>query len=149
MASVQGVMLSGRYRTEALASHWSESGSKYCQTPACKEHDVLEDLGHILARCESLKGTRENLMRFTENYCKTVEIAEVRKIIMTYTKTEYPVFCQFMVDCSVLPDVIKACQTYDRGAVLSHLFRITRTWCYCLHRERLKVLGRWKRPRGR
>ena len=147
MASVQGVMLSGRYRTEALASHWSESGSKYCKIPSCNDLKVVEDLKHILAKCDSLTSTRGNLLKFTVNYCKTVETEEVRNLILTYTNTEHPVFCQFIVDCSVLPDVIKLCQKYDRGVVLSQLFRVTRTWCYCLHRERMKVLGRWQRPK--
>ena len=30
MASVQGIMLSDRFRTEVLISHWSENGSKHC-----------------------------------------------------------------------------------------------------------------------
>ena len=81
-------------------------------------------------------------MKFTENYCKTLEIEEVKRLILTYTNTEHPVFCQFIVDCSVLPDVIHACQKFNRGAVQSHLFHVTRTWCYCLQRDRLKVLGR-------
>ena len=31
MASVQGIMLSGRFWAEALVSYWSENGSKHCK----------------------------------------------------------------------------------------------------------------------
>ena len=65
MANVQTVMLSGRYRTEALASHWSESGSKFCQTPQCKDLNLVEDLTHILAVCGALNHTRSKLRNVT------------------------------------------------------------------------------------
>ena len=48
---------------------------------------------------------------------------------------------QFMLDCSVLPSVISAAQKDDNIHAL--LYRVTRTWCYSLHRTRLKLLGRW------
>ena len=144
MAGVQAVMLSGRYRTEALASHWSDSGTRDCKTEHCKGQNLEENIEHILSKCYSLDQTRTQLRHFKSNYSSKVDNAEIRRLIYTYTNTDHPQFCQFLVDCSVLPDVIRACQDYGQGVVHSHLFRVTRSWCYSLHRDRLKLLGRWR-----
>ena len=144
MAKVQLIMISGRYRTEALASHWSPSGSKNCQTPQCIGLGKVEDLRHILAECESLDATRNRLSDFTGKYSDKIDVPEIRRIIETYCSSQHPDFCQFLVDCSVLPVVIRAAQEFGSKLVHEHLFRITRTWCYCLHRDRLRILGRWK-----
>ena len=44
---------------------------------------------------------------------------------------------QFVLDCSVIPEVISAAQK-DKS-VYTLLFKATRTWCYSLHRTRLKL----------
>ena len=144
MANVQLTMISGRYRTEALASHWSFSGSKYCPTPHCTDLGTVEDLRHILAECGALQSTRKNLSDFTAKYCKKIDVPEIVRIILTHCSVQHPQFCQFLVDCSVLPAVIRAAQEFGSKLVHEHLFRVTRTWCYCLHRDRLRILGRWK-----
>jgi hypothetical protein len=43
-AVVQSKMLSGRYRTEQLARHWSSDKNDFCLAPTC--HEVLESLDH-------------------------------------------------------------------------------------------------------
>ena len=149
MANIQCLMLSGRYRTEALCSHWSESGDKFCKSSNCKEYQTVEDLPHILATCGSLQATREKLMDFTAKYKNTIEISVVQDIISTFCSTSHPSFCQFLIDCSVLPEVITAAQNHGSDVVFHHLFRITRTWCYCLHREtdlRTSAVGRKDEP---
>ena len=143
MAKVQSIMLSGRYRTEALSSHWSETRSAHCKTPHCKDLGIREDLLHILATCKSLEPTRERLKDFTRKYCSRLDSSEVQRIIHTYSSPTHPQFCQFLTDCSVLPDVIVATQAHGQEGVHRHLFNVTRTWCYCLHRDRLRILDHW------
>ena len=45
-----------------------------------------------------------------------------------------------------LPVLLSGIGAQEFGSKLVHenLFRVTRTWCYCLHRDRLRILGRWK-----
>ena len=50
---------------------------------------------------------------------------------------------QFILDASVHPSVITLVQTYGQD-ILMPIFYLTRTWCYSLHRERLKLLGLFK-----
>ena len=57
-ATVQAKMLSGRYRTEKLCSHWSNNKSGYCLSGCSSQ---VEDLSHILLDCPSLSKTRNTL----------------------------------------------------------------------------------------
>ena len=142
MARVQCLMLSGRYRTEVLRSHWSVSGSVACRTPACQGEQMAEDIEHILEVCGSLVLTRNKLLDFTTNYCWKHEIGFVVPMIRTYCSPTHRLYSQFMLDCSCIPDIISATQAHGQ-IVLHHLFSITRVWCYCLHRDRLRALGLW------
>ena len=139
MSTVQATMLSGRYRTELLCSNWSTSSS-HCKTPSCHGQGVDEDLHHILAACNSLETTRQSLAAFTSNVC--LESPQVKPIVQKFCAPTHPQFVQFLLDCSALPEVILMKQQHG-PSVLNPLFRITRTWCYCLHRARLKILDRW------
>ena len=140
MSTVQGLMISGRYRTEQLCRHWSANKKGFCLAPSCIGLELVEDLPHILIQCASLEPTRQQLLSFTVNYSQSCEILQpILRILYLRTHSS---FCQFLIDCSVLPTVIAATQQYGPD-VLHHLFRITRTWCFCLHKARLKILGRW------
>ena len=140
MSSVQATMISGRYRTELLCSNWS-SNSGCCELPSCKDNHVLEDLQHILAVCSSLEPARLRLSNYTHKICD--QFPEIKNIIQQYCTRTNPLFVQFLLDCSVLPEVILAKQEHGL-AFLGPLFKISRTWCYCLHKTRLKLLDRWK-----
>ena len=131
---------SGRYRTQALTSHWTNTSSICSLSPLC---NASEDVTHFLSNCIALEATRQKLFKFTESYCASH--SAVTHIIQAYCSktTESRLFCQFLLDCSVLPEVIVSVQT-NGPDILTHLFNISRIWCYTLHRERLKMLNRWK-----
>ena len=122
-------------------SNWSSNTSGCCQTPSCRDLSLPEDLKHILAECDSLQSTRDSLMAFTRNISRSCP--EIKPIVEKYCSLIHPDFIQFLLDCSVLPEVIQAQQQCGSQAILNPLFRITRTWCFCLHKARLKILGRW------
>ena len=140
MATQQARLLSGRYRTAALTSHWSDTSGACKLSPSC---NTTEDTSHFLKHCSALQTTRENLFSFTDSYSDSHPL--IASIIQKYCKrgTECRLFCQFILDCSVLPEVIIAVQTNGQ-VILHHLFNITRIWCYALHRERLKILNKWR-----
>ena len=137
-AVVQARMLSGRYRTETLCSHWSSNRNGWCLTPACQGSQVKEDLEHILAFCPSLDSTRENLHIFTMKYAELNPV--LSPILSTYTNLSHQLFYQFLLDCTCIPDVIA--NLYGM-TVIDKLLYVGRTWCYSLHRERAKLLNRW------
>ena len=139
MATIQARMLSGRYRTEYLCRHWSKNKAGICLlSEACSS--TLDQLPHILAVCPALQPTRDKLVKFTMSYCQRVPY--LSHIIFKYLRPDHPLYCHFIIDCSTIPQIISATQEYGNEA-LAHFFNITRTWCYSLHRERMKILGRW------
>ena len=142
-ATIQARMLSGRYRTELLCSHWSGNPHGWCTTPDCQGLEVSEDIQHILLSCPSLEPTCENLLIFTKSYCLTYPV--LNPILSIYCSPSHPQFCQFLLDCSCMPVIITFTQEHGIDA-LHHLLYICRTWCYCLHRDRARLLGRWTRP---
>jgi hypothetical protein len=93
MASVQAKMISGRFRTELLCSHW-------------------------------------------------LNLPVIKKIALEFCSPTSPHFCQFLLDCSVLPPVILAVQEHGIN-ILDQLFQLTRTWVYTLHKARMRKLCRW------
>ena len=137
MATCQAIMLSGRYRTQKLCSKWDNSPD-YCRlSPTCQ---APEDINHIIQHCQALNNTRDRLMVFTRKYCEDKHT--IQEIVQTHCAPDKTSFCQFLLDCSVLPDVIVAKQK-DGPVILHHLFELTRIWCFSLHRDRLKLLNRW------
>ena len=140
MATVQAKMLSGRYRTEALCSNWKIHSTGVCLlSPVCSS--TIEDLQHILSHCCALTPTREKLLDFTTRYCLQVS-TPISQLITEYTNPSNKDFHQFLIDCSTLPAIISAARLHGYD-VHHHLFHVTRTWEYTLHKERLKILGRW------
>ena len=92
-AIIQRRMLSGRYRTELLARHWSRNRNGYCLSSSLC-NSTQETLEHILLWCPAYHNLRERLMNL-------------------WLSNPYP-----------------------------HIY-LTRTWCFSIHRERAKILGRW------
>ena len=138
MATVQAKFLSGRYRTQALCSHWSGVTATCKLSLTC---NTAEDIPHILKHCVALEQTRTRLTVFTRSYCTSRPV--ISCLVERYCEVNCSLYVQFLLDCSVLPDVIAAVQVHGQG-ILTDLFNITRMWVYCLHRDRLKCLGRWR-----
>ena len=141
-ATIQAKMLSGRYRTELFCSHWSQNKAGVCLLSSCNGRFVPEDLPHILRDCPQLEETRLQLKHFTAKYSTNLH-ESITDIVQQFTDPSHPQNIQFLLDCSSLPVVITLSQQLG-GDVLFHLFHISRTWCYSLHRERLKYLGKFK-----
>ena len=111
-------------------------------SPECK--NILEDLQHIIKTCPALQPTRLKLSEFTKEYTeKKIDNEEVRKLILSMTTLTHPQYMDYLLDCSCLPPVVSLVQRLGVEEVLPHLFTISGTWLFVLHRERLKLLGRW------
>ena len=134
--TVQIRMLSGRYRVGSLTRHFSPDSSGLCELCGTE----VEDLPHMLVpRCPLLEDRREALLDFALAAAKPSPVC--LSILDTAIASDEQSWLQFVLDCSTLPDVIQASQS--DASTLKTLFKITRTWCYSLHRSRLKLLGRW------
>lgn len=131
-----------RYYTEAMCSHWSKNKRGLCLLSPVECIDTIEDLNHIIKICPVLTPCRQNLVLFTEKYADKIESTEICALLTNLCDLTHPSFVNFLLDCSSLSEVIASVQQHGQ-AVLHHLFRVKRTWLFVLHRERLKILGRW------
>ena len=139
-ACCQARMLSGRYRCEALLRHWKPQNTGLCLlSDSC---DEPEDLTHIVQRCVALEDVRRKLIDHTDIIASSLP-EYIKKIVILYCNPESQAFCEFLLDCSTMPLVISAVQSYG-DEVFHPLFDLTQTWLFVLHRERLKLLGQWK-----
>ena len=142
-AIIQARFLSGRYRTESLCRFWSDNTVGVCLLHSCVNNQITEDVSHILVICDSLASVRDQLLAFFSNY--GVSHPHLRPVITGFlSSSNFSYKTQFLLDCSVLPEIIQLQQHYGQ-IVLDELFHITRTWCFTIHRERLRRLDRWKK----
>ena len=131
-------MLSGRYRTESLRRHWIPNSQGHCSLPSCS-HGVTEDLHHILLICPSYHNTRGRILTLWREQLK--DLPEILQTTLQYcNNTNSPNFMQFLLDPSVLPDIITLTQNYGQF-ILKLLFYLTRTYCHAIHKHRLSALG--------
>ena len=140
-ACCQAKMLSGRYRTCLLSRHWSGDSSGCCSLPTCRLDPTPGTLPHILTECVDLAPARQRVISLWSEYLRDKPI--LLPTIKLYTVgTKSSLFIQFLVDCTVLPDVIALKQLHGQS-VHDSLLYLTRTFCFSVHKERLKLLGKW------
>lgn len=137
-ACIQAKYLSGRFRTDKLLSHFSKKNSIFCQLHP--EQPAVGDLEHHLVLCPSLEDRRTLLFQYWDSL--TSNSAPCREIITRMKSANLSMFMQFILDCSVFPEVISATQKHG-GIIFRILFKATRTYCYSMYRERLKRLDKW------
>ena len=90
---------------------------------------------NLLLICPAYASTRAGLVQ----KWKSVQNPAVSVLANTALTRPPPYLMQFLLDATVLPDIIAQVQSAGEG-ILSTLFSLTRTWCYSIHRERLRIL---------
>ena len=137
-ACIQAKYLTGRFRTDKLLSYFSKKNSAFCQLHP--EQEMIGDLEHHLVLCPVLQERRTLLFQYWDTLTSTS--LACREIVNVYKSAPLKLFMQFILDCSVLPEVITATQQHGI-IVLNILFKATRTYCYSMYRERMKRLDMW------
>ena len=133
----QARFLSGRYRSFSLTRHWSASNKEgFCLSPTCK--NARETTEHILVHCDAYLDCKRRLYALW----LSTKTKAVLKLVLEALSSETSYLLQFILDCSVLPSVIRATQLFGQN-ILHELFYLTRSWCFSIHRQRMKMLGRW------
>ena len=129
----QARFLSGRYRTEYLCRHWSANVKGFCLSPTCDQTE--ENIEHILLFCGAYTSVRDNLTSLWLSNSNPI----VHYLAFDALTSSPDYLVQFILDCSVLPRVITAVQDYGK-IILDILFYLTRTWCFSIHRQRMKMV---------
>ena len=136
-AVTQARMLSGRYRTQNLCKYFTSESSGFCQI-GCIEK--IEDIKHILINCSNLENERRHQLYIWKN--KLSGEKHISEIVGQILNSDEDTLVQFLLDCSVVSSVVSATQVYGQEFLYA-LFKLTRNWCYSLHKARLVKLGRW------
>ena len=124
LATIQAQMLSGRYRSESVCEHWSKNRDGFVRSP----HHVPKWRKFFPTSCQPaltwlLPGTNlSNTLLITAK-----NVPHILDLITSLCIPSSPVYLQFLLDCSVIPEVIAAKQNYGDD-ILAHLFTITATW---------------------
>ena len=139
-ARIQLLFLSAKYPCGQLTSHWSSSDSEgTCTFLSCKQRSTVETPEHILLECPAYSATRLNLVSLCLNVKNPVSNHIVTNLLLSPSTH---LIMQFLVDCSPIPLVIHLAQLHGED-IFNDLFYLSRTWCFAIHRERMKRLGRW------
>ena len=139
-AVVQARYLSGRARIESLTKHWDTS-NKEGLCLLCKDTDAVpSSLEHLLlgGGCPALSSARLSMMSFFNSYLVTHPY--LFPILRDcWTSDDKILSTQFLLDCSVIPAVINACQD-SHEKILNDIFYLTRTYVFKIHLTRKRML---------
>ena len=139
-ARIQLLFLSSQYPSAKLQRHWSlENPLGLCTFQYCQDRLIVESPEHILLHCPAYSASRQNMV----SLCLKVEDSVSHSLVIgLLVSNSNQKMMQFLLDCSVMPDVIYWAQHHG-DHILNDLFYLSRTWCFAIHRERMKRLGRW------
>ena len=109
-----------------------------CSHQGCKQLGIVETPQHLLLDCPSFHPLRERLV----SLCLRLRHPISYRIVVSYLFQQPSKLLSLILDCSTIPEVIISAQTYGND-IFNDIFYLGRTWCFAIHRERLKMLGRW------
>ena len=137
-ATVQAMMLSGRYRSDWQRRHWGPGESGACRLPSCSSPQG--DLEHLLtAACPALApALARTLQHCTTSFLSTNPV--LLSTVQAALTREPTDFVSFVLDPSTDRAVLPLTQKHG-SSVLTHLFRFSRAWIWAAHRDRLRLLG--------
>ena len=108
----------------------------YCLHPTC--NSKVEDIDHILLWCPSYNQLREKLLQIWLS-CSNHSINQLIRSILSGPSKQ---LLLFILDATAHPSVIQNTCKSD-SELLKIIFHLTRTWCFCIHKARAKLLNRW------
>ena len=134
------IRLSSQYPCGSLTRHWSKQNPLgLCQQPLCFSQGLVETPEHILIVCPAYTTARKAMFL----RCISHENSQTQAICVDIllSRSTYHIL-QLLLDSSSIPMVVSAGQIHGE-IIHSNLFYLGRTWCFSLHRERQKFLGKW------
>lgn len=122
-----------------MCRFWSSNRKGYCLAETCQE--VPGTLEHLLIHCPALEGVRSQLQTLFST--KTIGFPSLHNLVMkkvlSSTATQQ---VKFILDASADVELLQLVQLHGQQ-VLDLVLYLTRTWAYCIHREKMILTGRW------
>ena len=121
-----------------MTRFFSQNRHGFCLLGTCQQ--VPEDLEHLLIICPALEHTRMKLQSLW--YSKTVDCQPLHQLIITILGSSPFNQTKFILDCTSFPEIVSLRQALGND-IQDRVLYLTRTWAQALHRQKLKILGRW------
>ena len=138
-ATIQARMLSGRYRSCWLRRHWSGDQTGSCRVPGCS--GAPGSLEHIATgQCLGLSSAYTRAGGLWSAFLR--ENPLFLPIVSFFSLSNGSVFLSFLLDPTTLPQAIELSHKYG-PTIFEKLCYLTRTWLFCVHKERLKLMNLW------
>ena len=100
----------------------------------------------MLIICPSLKPTRDRLLNFLHE--RSLFCPHLNKIILDILSSNPQTQTQFFLDPCHIPSISDICVSMGFD-MLSHIYYLTRTFVYYMHRAKMISQGRWPGDPGR
>ena len=137
-AAVQARYLSGRGRVEALTKHWDMANQEgICSL--CKDVEpVVGTLEHILLSggCPALAEARLTMLSFFQAYM--VSRPYLLPLMQACWEKEEPLTMQLILDCSVIPLIIKTSQESSQP-ISKDIFYMMLTFVFKIYTTRRRL----------
>ena len=131
-------LLSGQYRSDWHTRHWSKDNKEgFCLL--CPGSEVPGTIEHMLISCPTLEDKRVLLFKYWNQ--QSEDNFHLQKLLESKLLSDATNLVQFLLDPSAVSSVISGCQ--QNHYTLNDVFALTKTFCYGIHRRRLKLLGRF------
>ena len=138
-ATIQARYLSGRAKVEALTRHWDPSNKDGVCLLCRMINPTLGTIEHLLLQgsCPALVDARLMMLSFFQSYM--VSRPYLLPIMKAYWNTEDHLTMQLLLDCSVLPDIIRMHQETS-FPILKDIFYMSRSYIFKVHTTRRRRL---------
>ena len=117
---------------------WSEKGDGYCSLVTCD--GVVGDLEHLLVGCPALQSIRNNMFDLWEQ--KLSGCDPLYQLFQKMRSGPPEAMSCFLLNPAANPELIHLNQTFGPNMFENALY-LTRTFVYSIHREKLKLTGKW------
>ena len=141
-ATVLARMVSGRFRSDYMARHWSGNRQGFCLAHTCNQ--TVGDLKHLLIQCPALAPVRQRMwdMFFT----KSVQFPALLHFLQWLEKSSPETQLQFLLDPTAFQEIWEIWELFGQPA-FNHVYYLTRTYAYYLYRQRQIMAGFWTTDR--
>ena len=123
-----------------LCRFWTTNRGGSCLSDTCHSQNVPGTLQHLLIECPALEHTRH---RMHSLWClKTLPCPPLHRLILKILGSSPEIQARLILDSTACPELILLVQTYGQK-IQDLVLYLTRTFAFSIHRQKLKLLGRW------
>ena len=129
-------MVSGRFRSFTLTSHWTNGNGGFCLSPTC--HAFLGSLEHILVSCPAFSETRDKLFQLL--LTKSLKFPSLNETFhQVIGSNDENLITQLILEPLAFPLIRR--DFYEIGEPYQHhVAYLTRTFAYNINKEYVDLL---------